>query len=75
MFDNYMRRIKDAVMIPFLAFVKSYRFSPNYLTVLRGIVGVYGLYYVTLERRYFAMCICIISQILDGLDGAYARAT
>ena len=75
MFDNYMRSIKDAVMVPFLAFVTSYRFSPNYLTVLRGIVGVYGLYYVTLEQRYVAIGICVISQILDGLDGAYARAT
>ena len=75
MFDNYMRGIKDAVMVPFLAFISSFRFSPNYITVMRGVVGVLALYYVTLERRYVAIGVMLVSQILDGLDGTYARAT
>jgi phosphatidylglycerophosphate synthase len=75
MFDIYMRSFKDALMVPFLACLKSFKFSPNYLTVLSLIYGVIGLYYISIQRRYIGFAFCLARQILDGLDGAYARAT
>lgn len=75
MFDIYMRSFKDALMVPFLACLRNYKFSPNYLTVLSLIYGLIGLCYISQHRRYIGFAFCFTRQILDGLDGAYARAT
>lgn len=47
MIDIYMRYVKDVALIPFLNLLKYYKFSPNYLTLLSGVFGLIGLYYVT----------------------------
>ena len=70
-----MRNLKDAVMVPFLALLNNYKFSPNYITILSGIVGLIGIYFTTIHMRYTSCAVSLFGRILDGLDGAYARNT
>ena len=75
MFDIYMRAVKDAIVKPFLAFVATQKFSPNYITALSGIVGIIGVVFSALDQRYTSFLFYTFSRILDGVDGAYARLT
>ncbi len=62
-------------MVPFLAFLQNHRFSPNYITILSGIVGLIGIYYTTIQMTWTSCAVSLFGRILDGLDGAYARHT
>ena len=75
MIDIYMRDLKDKVMVPFLLLIGKYKFSPNYITLLSGVVGLTGLYYTTVKRRWVSLLLSFLGRILDGLDGAYAKFT
>ena len=75
MIDIYMRQIKDAIVKPFLELVKAFKFSPNYITVASGVLGLIGVYYSSLDQRTLAFVFYVLGRILDGVDGAYARFT
>ena len=75
MIDIYMRQIKDAIVKPFLVFVKSQNFSPNYITAMSGVLGLIGVAFSACDWRIFAFVFYVLGRIMDGLDGAYARLT
>ena len=75
MIDLYMRRVKEAIVMPFLAFVKHKKFSPNYITVASGVLGLIGVAFSAIDRRLWAFVFYVLGRIFDGLDGVYARAT
>ena len=75
MFDIYMRAVKDAIVQPFLVFVKRQTFSPNYITALSGVLGLIGVAFSALDQRYISFVFYVLGRIFDGLDGAYARLT
>ena len=75
MFDIYLRNLKDAIVNPFLTFVKNQTFSPNYITIASGVLGLVGVFLSAKDQRYLAFCFHLISRVFDGLDGAYARLT
>ena len=41
-----MRIVKDVLLVPFLKMLERKKFSPNYLTLLSGVFGLIGLYFV-----------------------------
>ena len=75
MIDIYMRNLKDAIVRPFITLVEKQTFSPNYITLGSGVIGVIGILCSTQDWRYTALIVGILGRILDGLDGAYARLT
>ena len=70
-----MRKIKDAVVAPLTRVLERQTFSPNYITIASGIVGLIGIFFSAMGQRYVAFPFCLFGRILDGLDGAYARLT
>ncbi len=75
MFDIYTRRLKDAIVKPFLEMVQGNKFSPNYITVASGVLGLIGVAFSIIDNRLFAFIFYVLGRIMDGLDGAYARFT
>ena len=75
MFDIAMRRVKDAIVRPFLTCVRSLTFSPNYITAGSGVLGLIGVAFSALDMRFWAFVFYVLGRILDGVDGAYARYT
>mgnify|MGYP001626866295 CR=1 FL=1 len=75
MIDIYMRQIKDAIVRPFLELVKRQKFSPNYITVASGVLGLIGVALSANDSRILAFVFYVLGRIMDGLDGAYARLT
>ena len=70
MIDIYMRKIKDAVVAPLTRVLERQTFSPNYITIASGIVGLIGIFFSAMGQRYVAFPFCLFGRILDGLDGA-----
>ena len=75
MFDIYIRNVKDMVVDPIVQLLKSQTFSPNYITIASGIVGMISIFCSMQDWRYLACVIGFTGRLLDGLDGAYARLT
>ena len=75
MFDIYMRKFKDTCVEPLLHLLKTYKFSPNYITAASGFVGLIGVFLSTQDMRIWAFLVHCLGRLLDGLDGAYARLT
>ena len=75
MFDIYMRRVKDALVKPFLACVKKQTFSPNWITASSGVFGLMGVAFSSQDMRLWSFVFYVLGRIMDGLDGAYARLT
>ena len=75
MIDIYMRNLKDACVTPFLALIQKHKFSPNYITALSGLVGLISIAFTMSGNRIISAILLLLSRTLDGLDGAYARAT
>ena len=75
MFDIAIRKVKDAIVRPFLTLIKAYKFSPNYITVASGVLGLIGVGFSMRDERLFAFVFYVLGRIMDGLDGAYARFT
>ena len=70
-----MRSVKDFLVNPFLSFVKRQTFSPNYITIASGILGLVGIAFSLYSCKWLAFAFYVVSRIFDGLDGAYARLT
>ena len=75
MFDIYMRQVKEGIVKPFLMLVEKHKFSPNYITLASGGLGLIGVAFSALDMRYLAFLFYVLGRILDGLDGVYARST
>lgn len=72
MLDNYLRKIKDAILIPVARFAGQYA-SPNIISLSAGGVGaVCGI--MAWQGMYTpALVLWLLNRLLDGLDGAVAR--
>jgi len=75
MIDIYMRNLKDFVVNPILSCFKNQTFSPNWITIMSGIIGLIGVYFSAIDERIWALVFFWVGRIADGMDGAYARLT
>ena len=75
MLDILLRNLKDNFVAPFISLLKNYKFSPNYLTSIGGIFGIFCTISAGFGCTYFAFALWMINRFFDGIDGAYARAT
>jgi len=74
MLDNQLRGVKDVLCSPFV-YVCSQIFTATQLTLLGFLVGLSCL--LLLLRRHYAaaQAVWLLNRLIDGLDGAVARAT
>jgi phosphatidylglycerophosphate synthase len=52
-----------------------FRFTPNAVTILGGIVGLSAVWFVYNEIWIAAALVCMFSSFFDGVDGAIAEIT
>lgn len=66
---------KDRVMLPFIKILLIVRPSPNAISVFGFIVGAYSVWLLFQNMYWWFVLVMLISVLLDGVDGAYARHT
>ncbi len=72
MFDEFLRKIKDDLFRPFT--LRLLWIHPSFITIAALAAGTgcaYFLYYGSYREGFF---LWVVNRILDGLDGAVARA-
>ncbi|TNV75814.1 hypothetical protein FGO68_gene7422 [Halteria grandinella] len=75
MLDIILRPLKDVVVDPLILLLKNLKVSPNVFTLLSGLCGLIGVYYSTVQMQWHSLVFFLLTRLLDGIDGAYARAT
>ena len=86
MLDIILRPLKDIVVDPLILILKNLRVSPNVFTMLSGLcgksfsnfkllTGLIGVWYSTKQEQWMSLIFFLLTRLLDGIDGAYARAT
>jgi phosphatidylglycerophosphate synthase len=74
MMDHALRKVKDDLYLPIAREVGK-SFSPLTITLAAGVVGV-GAAVASWQGQYtLGLALWLLNRILDGLDGAVARAT
>ncbi|HEY8384034.1 MAG TPA: CDP-alcohol phosphatidyltransferase family protein [Microvirga sp.] len=75
MLDGWMRRLIDPPLDRAGAALARIRVSADLLTLLGLLTGLGACLFVVLRFDALALALLILSRILDGLDGATARAS
>ena len=75
MFDLILRNVKEVIVKPLIEIMKTYKFSPNYLTTIGGVMGVVCSFLAYYKFTYLSFLFWWINRLFDGIDGPYARAT
>lgn len=73
MLDPLLRPVKDAMLTPVAARLR--QVSPNAITVVSSLTGLAAAALLLLPSYALALVVWVISRLLDGLDGAVARAS
>jgi phosphatidylglycerophosphate synthase len=72
-FDDLLRGVKDRLLAPFVQMLGS-TWPPALVSILALAAGV-GAAWLAAERNYaWALAAWLLNRVLDGLDGALARA-
>ncbi|TVR05306.1 MAG: CDP-alcohol phosphatidyltransferase family protein [Spirochaetaceae bacterium] len=74
MFDHVLRRGKDHLLAP-LVRVAGSRFHPNLISVAAAVIGVAAAVALANGAYGLAAALWVSNRLVDGLDGAVARAT
>ena len=74
MFDHILRRGKDRLLAP-LVRVAGSRLHPNLISVAAAVVGLAAAVALAAGARNLAATLWVGNRIVDGFDGAVARAT
>lgn len=72
MFDYLFRQYKDVALQPLTHIAE--RFSPNSLTVLAFVAGLACAAAAFYGAGWWVLALWLLNRLLDGLDGAVARA-
>lgn len=86
MLDIILRPLKDIVVDPLILGLKYLKVSPNVFTIFSGLcgklehmsqpdVGLIGVYCSIQLWQWESFVMFLLTRLLDGIDGAYARAT
>lgn len=75
MFDDRLRSIKDIPLRPLVRLAAGARVSPTAVTVVGLIAGLAAAVTAAASHWTPATVLWIVNRLLDGLDGALARAT
>lgn len=74
MFDDKIRPIKEAILIP-LSKSLGRVISPNAMTVISFMSGIVSVVFILRSEYIAAMIFWCLNRITDGLDGTIARIT
>ncbi|MEP6834283.1 MAG: CDP-alcohol phosphatidyltransferase family protein [Gemmatimonas sp.] len=72
MFDDWLRHFKDRWMTP-LALLIGPRVSPNAVTIIAALVGLYCAYLASQGAMTAAFVTWVVNRLLDAIDGLQAR--
>jgi len=72
MFDDWLRHLKDRWMTP-LALLIGPRISPNTVTIVAALVGLFCAYLASRGAMIPAFVAWVINRLLDAIDGLQAR--
>jgi phosphatidylglycerophosphate synthase len=75
MLDGWMRRLIDPALARAGEALSRARVSPDLLTLLGLVTGLAAAAAIALRQDGLALLLLILSRVLDGLDGATARAS
>ncbi|MFA5013697.1 MAG: CDP-alcohol phosphatidyltransferase family protein [Candidatus Paceibacterota bacterium] len=74
MFSDELRKLFSNITTGAGKFIGSLGISANFVTFLVLITGIIAAYYIYMGVFYLAIIFVLVSGILDGLDGAVAKA-
>lgn len=66
---------KDRMMLPIIKVLKYLQLTPNTISIFGFIVGAYSIWLLFQNMYWWFVCAMLLSVLLDGIDGAYARYT
>jgi phosphatidylglycerophosphate synthase len=75
MLDGLMRRIIDPPLTRMARALARANVTADALTSAGLVAGLCGAALIVLDHTLMALCLIAVSRLLDGLDGAVARAT
>lgn len=75
MFDARLRQLIDPPLNAIGRRIASWGISANAVTLTGLVVGLAGAAAITQQNYVIALALILVSRLLDGLDGAVARAT
>ena len=75
MLDKYITPVIKPLLTPTVTLLNKQGVTPDKLTVIGFIIGIFALPLLAFELWYAALGAIIINRIFDGLDGALARVS
>ena len=75
MFDKKINLYLKPILTKVANILIKYKFSPNLITLVGFILGIFCFIFLSLGMIYIALFLFLLNRLFDGIDGTLARLT
>ena len=75
MLDKKINLFCKPILTKIAKILRKYKFSPNQITLVGFILGIFCFIFLSLGMIYVALFLFLLNRFFDGIDGTLARLT